>query len=155
MKTIVSTLLISMLVALVGIAQQQPPVAQPSSETAPQVSYRIVGTMSQLMVDIILPTSDDIFYIERNPPSNDAQWAAIERTALTLAESGNLLMMPGRARDQSKWITDSRLLVDAGNLAFKAAKAKDLDAILALNDQLVTACTTCHQDYRPNYRRRR
>jgi hypothetical protein len=155
MKTIFSTLLLLMLVALIGIAQQQPPAAQSSPETAPQASYRIVGTMSQLMVDIILPTSDDIFYISRNPPSNDNEWAAIERTALTLAESGNLLMMPGRARDQGKWITDSRLLVDAGNLAFKAAKAKDLDAILALNDQLVTACVTCHQDYRPNYRRRR
>ena len=156
MKTIVSTLLVLVLVVLVGIAQRQLSAApQSSSEAAPQASYRIVGTMSQLMVDIILPTSDDLFYISRNPPSNDREWAAIERSALTLAESGNLLMMSGRARDKGKWIADAQLLVDGGNLAFKAAKAKDLDAILALNDQLVTACVTCHQDYRPNYRRRR
>jgi hypothetical protein len=156
MKTMASTLLVLMLLALVGTAQQQPPAApQSSSQTAPQVPYRIVGTMSQLMVDIIFPTSDDIFYIVRKPPSNDAEWAAIERSALTVAESANLLMMPGRARDQDKWIADSRLLLDAGNLAFKAAKAKDYEAIVALNEQLVTACITCHQDYRPNYRRRR
>jgi len=156
MKTIVSTLLVVMLVGLAGIAQQQSAGSPQSSlETAPQIPYRIVGTMSQLMVDVIYPTSDDIFYIVTRPPSNDAQWAAIQRSALTLAESANLLMMPGRARDQDKWITDARLLLDAGNLAFKAAKAKDFDALVALNEQLVTACTTCHQDYRPNYRRRR
>ena len=156
MNTMVSTLLVLMLVALVGIAEQLPPVVpQSSSQTAPQGPYRIVGTMSQLMVDIIYPTSNDIFYIVTRPPSNDGEWAAIERSALTLAESANLLLMPGRARDQDKWITDSRLLLDAGNLAFKAAKAKDFDAIVALNEQLVTACTTCHRDYRPNYGRRR
>ena len=27
--------------------------------------------------------------------------------ALTLAESANLLMMPGRARDQKQWMTDA------------------------------------------------
>ena len=156
MKTMVSTLLVLMLVALVGIAEQLPPVVpQSSSETAPQGPYRIVGTMSQLMVDIIYPTSNVVFYIVTNPPSNDGEWAAIQRSALTLAESANLLVMPGRARDQDKWITDARLLLDAGNLAFKAAKAKDFDAIVALNEQLVTACTTCHRDYRPNYGRRR
>src|SRR5881628_1947907 len=92
---------------------------------AQQPAFQIVGTMSQLMVEIIFPTSDDIFYIGRTPPSNDREWAAIERSALILAESGNLLMMPGRARDQGDWIKDSKMLVDAGNAAFKAAKAKD------------------------------
>ncbi len=98
MKTIISTLLIVMLVGLAGIAQQQSAGSPQSSlETAPQIPYRIVGTMSQLMVDIIYPTSDDIFYIVTRPPSNEAQWTAIQRSALTLAESANLLMMPGRA----------------------------------------------------------
>src|SRR5438128_9989830 len=105
---------------------------------AQEPTFKIVGTMSQLMIDIIYPTSDDIFYIERTPPANDRDWGAIERSALMLAESGNLLMMPGRARDQGDWIKDSKMLVDAGNAAFKAAKAKDLAAVVALNEQLVT-----------------
>ena len=125
-----------------------------SVSLAQESSFRIVGTMSQLMIDIIYPTSDDMFYIERTPPSNDREWAAIERSALMLAESANLLMMPGRARDQGDWIKDSRMLLDAGNAAFKAAKAKDMAAIVALNEQLVTSCTTCHMQYRANYRRR-
>jgi hypothetical protein len=79
----------------------------------------------------------------------------VERSALTLAESGNLLMLPGRARDEDKWVKDTKLLVDVATAAFKAARAKDIDAVLALNEQLNTACVTCHQDYRPGYGRRR
>jgi len=125
----------------------------PTLAQAPSVEP--VGTMSQLMVDIIYPTSDDIFYIGRTPPSNNAEWGSIQRSALMLAESGNLLMVGSRARDQGNWIKDAKLLVDVGAAAYKAARAKDMDAILALNEQLYTACVTCHQDYRPNYGRRR
>ena len=155
MKTIALAALFLTFLGMAGIAQQVAVTPQSSPQTATQSPYRVVGTMSQLMVDIIYPTSNDIFYIVRQPPSNDAEWEAIQRSALTLAESANLLVMPGRARDQDKWMADSRLLLDAGNLAFKAARARDYEAIVALNEQLVTACTTCHRDYRPNYGRRR
>jgi hypothetical protein len=118
-------------------------------------NFKPVGSMSQLMVDIIYPASDAIFYVERAPPANDRDWNALRGIALTLAESGNLLMMEGRARDQGDWIKDSKMLVDAGEAAYKAAKAKDLNAILALNDQLTASCITCHQQYRPGYGKRR
>ena len=117
-------------------------------------SFQPVGNMSQLMVDIIYPTSDAIFYVERNIPKNDREWSVLRTNALTLAESGNLLMMDRRARDQGDWIKDSKLLIDVGAAAYKAAQAKDLNAVLALNDDLNTACVTCHQQYRSNYSRR-
>ena len=117
--------------------------------------YQPVGNMSQLMINILYPTSNAIFYIERNAPKTDSEWSMVQDQALMLAESGNLLLMPGRARDQAGWVKDAKLLIDVGNAAFKAAKAKDMPAILALNDQLNTACVTCHEDYRPAYRRRR
>ena len=116
--------------------------------------FQLVGNMSQLMVDVIYPTSDAIFYVERTPPKNEQDWNSLRTSALTLAESGNLLMMGTRARDQGDWIKDAKMLVDAGNAAYKAARAKDLNAVVAVNDQLYAACVTCHQQYRPNYRRR-
>jgi enterochelin esterase family protein len=128
--------------------------ASAAQATTPTQTFQNIGTMSQLMVEIIYPTSDDIFYIARTPPANDHDWALFQRTALTLAESGNLLMMPGRARDQGDWIKYSKMLVDVGAAAYKLGKAKDLDGILALNDQLYTACVTCHQQYRTGYGRR-
>jgi hypothetical protein len=113
--------------------------------------FQPVGNVSQLMVDIIYPASDALFYIERTPPKNDQDWNVIRGTALTLAESGNLLLMGSRARDQDRWVKDTKLMIDAGNAAFKAAQKKDMQAILDLNEQLAESCTTCHRHYRPNY----
>ena len=117
-------------------------------------AFQPFASMSQLMVEIIYPASDAIFYVERTPPKNDVDWRLLRQNAITLAEAGNLLMLPSRARDQADWMKDAKLLVDAGAAAYKAAQAKDLDAVVALNDQLYQACVICHQQYRPNYRRR-
>ena len=103
------------------------------------------------MVHLIYPTSDAVFYISSRTPATDAEWVELQAKTLTLAESANLLMMPGRARDQDRWMTDARLMLDAGWAAFKAAKAKDVPALEALSDQMYEACTTCHQHYRPGY----
>jgi hypothetical protein len=117
-------------------------------------TFQPVGSMSQLMIDIIYPTSDAIFYVDRDPPKNQKAWNDLRSQALTLAESGNLLLMEGRARDQKNWILDSKMMIDIGAKAYKAAQAKDLDGIRALNDSLNAACVTCHQQYRPGYHRR-
>jgi len=125
------------------------------SALAQAPSYQPVGSMSQLMVNIIYPTSDAIFYIDRAVPKNDVDWNAFKTQALMLAESGNLLMMPGRARDQGDWIKDSKLLVDVGAAAYKAAQAKDVEAIRGLSDQLYESCVKCHEQYRPDFPKRK
>jgi hypothetical protein len=106
------------------------------------------------MVKIIYPASDAIFYITTREPKTEAEWGELQGKALAVAESANLLMMPGRARDQDRWMDDARLMLEAGRAAFRAAKAKDVAALDALNEQLYTSCTSCHQHYRPNYGRR-
>jgi hypothetical protein len=121
---------------------------------APQApSTQPVATMSELMAKIIYPTSDAVFYISTRTPQNDAEWTELQLKTLMLAESGNLLMMPGRARDQERWIADARLMLDAGRAAFKAAKSRDVEALVALNDALYESCVTCHRHYRLNYGR--
>jgi hypothetical protein len=115
---------------------------------------RAVGSMSDLMARIIYPTSDAIFYISTREPKTEAEWNELQGKALSLAESANLLMMPGRARDQDRWMKDAQLMLDAGDLAFKAARRKDVDGLVAVNDALYTSCVTCHQHYRPNYGKR-
>src|SRR3982751_6319999 len=113
-----------------------------------------VGTMSDLMVKIIYPASDAIFYIATRTPASDAEWNDLQGKALAVAESANLLMMPGRARDQDRWMADAKLMLDAGRAAYRAARAKDVAALEAVNDALYESCTSCHQHYRPNYGRR-
>jgi cytochrome c556 len=121
---------------------------------AQAVTPQPAGTMSELMVKIIYPASDAIFYITTREPKSEVEWVELQGKALAVAESANLLMMPGRARDQDRWMQDAKLMLDAGRAAFRAAKAKDVAALDALNDQLYTSCTSCHQHYRPGYGRR-
>src|SRR5687768_7639295 len=92
---------------LATAAMAQAPPSQP-------VISKPVATMSQLMVKIIYPFSDAVFYVEREAPKNEAEWIALESKTLTLAEMGNLLMSPGRAYNQDQWMKDAQLLVDVG-----------------------------------------
>jgi len=123
----------------IGLAQA------PSDSTPPS------ATVKQLMLDLIHPASNDILLlVYRGGPTNENEWAAVRRGAVTLAESGNLLMMRGRARDQGDWTKDVKMLVDAGTAAYKAAQAKDVKALAAVTGPLDASCTTCHKQYRPN-----
>ena len=148
-----SIALATLLAPAAAIAQTARPAApaQPAHPAAGATPARNIGSMSDLMVKIIYPTSDALFYIESRTPKDEAEWNAFEGQMLMLAESANLLMMPGRARDQKQWMADAKLLLDAGALAVKAAKTKNVESISALSDQLLETCTTCHKHYRPGY----
>ncbi|HYR87181.1 MAG TPA: hypothetical protein VE422_24075 [Terriglobia bacterium] len=128
-------------------------LAGPAIAQAPP--FQPVATISEIMVAITLPYSDALLYIERNPPKSDRDWELLQMQSLMLAESGNLLMMKDRAKNQGLWMKDARMLVDAGAAAVKATRAKDIQAVLALNDQIVSSCITCHTQFRPRNRRER
>jgi hypothetical protein len=110
-----------------------------------------IGTMSELMVNLIYPTSDAILYISTRTPTNDVEWNELRAKALTLAEAANLLMMPSRAYDQGQWMKDAQLMLDAGSAAFEAAKKHDEPALEELNQAVYDSCLVCHFHYRPDY----
>jgi hypothetical protein len=126
-------------------------LAQAASSRPP---LRVVGTMSDLMVKIIYPASDALFYIESRTPKTESEWTVLEGQALMVAESANLLMMPGRARDQKQWMVDATLMRDSAADAYAAAKNRDVEGIVMVNERLIESCTSCHKNYRPNYGRK-
>jgi len=136
------------LAGVTALAQAPATSRQPASDRPPT---RNVGSMSDLMVKIIYPASDALFYIESRTPKTDAEWTTLEGQALIVAESANLLMLPGRARDRKQWMADATLMLEAGAAAVKAAKARNVEGIVALSDQLMESCTSCHKNYRPGY----
>ena len=144
---------ISAIVFLAGAALAQALGAQQQPVSDSVGSPRPVGTMSELMVHLIYPTSDAIFYILTRTPTSTAEWGALEGQALMLAESANLLMMPSRARGREQWIMDAQLLLDVGEAALRAAQDRDVEALSELNEQLYQSCITCHQHFRPGYGR--
>jgi hypothetical protein len=118
-----------------------------ASAQAPPDALQPVATMKQLMLDVIYPASNSVLLaINRGGPADEKEWADVRRGALTLAESGNLLIMRNRA---PAWVADAKLLMDAGTAAYKAADAKDTRALATLADRIDASCTTCHKQYRP------
>jgi len=114
----------------------------------PSSEFQPVATMKQLMLDVIHPASNSVLLaINRGGPADDKEWAEVRRGAMTLAESGNLLIMRNRA---AAWVADAKLLMDAGTAAYKAADAKDARALSTLADRIDASCTTCHKQFRPN-----
>ena len=143
------------LAVLVAVASARGATGQsPRQAPVPASVPRPVGTMSDLMVHLIRPTSDAVFYITSRTPATDADWGTLQAQTLTLAEAGHLLLMPSRARDRPRWQADAALMLEAGRKAFAAATAKDVAALEALNDELYQSCVTCHQHFRPGYGKR-
>ncbi|MDX1567416.1 MAG: hypothetical protein R3223_06420 [Longimicrobiales bacterium] len=135
-----------------------PSPASPTPGPEGPAESRAVATMSELMVQILYPFSDAVFYISTRTPTNEEEWLDLEAKTLMLAESANLLMMPGRSwggeARREQWMEDALLLLEAGEAAFEAAKARDVDALAALNDPLYQSCVQCHMNFRPDYGRR-
>ncbi len=138
--------------AILAQAPSAAPAGSVPSNEAP--SIKSIGTMKEIMLDIIYPTSDQIFYVSRNEKKTEKDWVDIRQAALMLAESANLLMADNRAKDKDQWMRDAKLLWDVGDKAYKDAKVKDEQGLEALNAELYEACQSCHVHYRPGYRRR-
>lgn len=83
-------------------------------------------------------------------------WQEVENSALALAETANLLMIPGRFCENGKPVPvqDETYrkavegLAAAGRAAYTAAQSKSMDAIVEVSDTVATACANCHEPYR-------
>ena len=116
--------------------------------------YRQSASLEQLMEATVTTASDAIFdaavWINGEPvtlPETDEDWEAIEHGAITLAESANLMMMPGRAKDWGDWRRFSHDLHNAAREAERAAFNKNVDDVLQAGDRVYQACTNCHAKY--------
>src|SRR5580693_5488237 len=111
--------------------------------------FQPVGTVRQVMLGIVKPTSDVVFKFQFNPPKTAAEWATLQNNALNLAEAGNLLLIPGRAKDKGEWEKNAKALADTGSQAFKAANKKDAMALEMIGDKIDGVCEACHAIYLP------
>jgi hypothetical protein len=80
-------------------------------------------------------------------PRNDAEWTHVAANAAVLAESANLLMMPGRAVDEGDWMTIAREMAATSAKAVKAAEARDKDGLLFAGSEINETCDNCHAKY--------
>ena len=83
-------------------------------------------------------------------PKTTAEWAAVRHAATTIAESGNLLLIPGRAQDNEQWTRLSQALITTGRQALSAAQARDADAVFDAGGEIYLVCSECHAAFAPD-----
>jgi hypothetical protein len=144
---------------------------------APQTSasQEVHANLNQLMRGVLYPAANVVFFAQsENPadvkpvPGQDPSmatdpltstfggWQAIENAALALAESANLLLIPGRVCSNGEpaplkdpaWATFVQQVRDAGLKAYEAARAKNQDKMIELSETLSAACAGCHRKWR-------
>jgi len=146
--------------------------AQTPSTTATQ---QVHANLNQLMRGVLYPAANVVFFPQFENPatvkfvngqdpamatdpltSTFGGWQAVENAALALAESANLLVVPGRVCSNGvpvpitdpAWATYVQEVRDAGMKAYTAAQAKDQDKMIELSAMVSDACGHCHRKFR-------
>ena len=147
----------------------------PSVPAAATNQQQVHATLNQLMRGTLYPAANVVFSAQSDNPgevkpvpgqdpsmatdpltSTFGGWLAVENAALTLAESANLLLLPGRTcsngvavpLDDAAWATFVQQLRDASLDAYRAAQTKDQDKMIANSATLTAACADCHRKWR-------
>ena len=128
----------------------------PAEQPSP---YKPVATVGELMEGTVQPAAE-VFWgsvsttisaagIEEKFPKTDEEWEAVWGGAMTIAESGNLLLMPSRVREDAEWTRLSTALVDIGVEAAKAARTRNPETVLEVGEKVYNVCTECHMKFIP------
>lgn len=144
LRSVVVAVLLGCLTACGGQEQQALPV-------------KPTGTVHEFMLWHLEPAADVLWdsagFILTAEGEQDLQpttqegWDHVRNNATVVAESGNLLMLPGYAADAGDWLEYAAGLVDAGIYAREAAEAKDADALFQAGANLYNVCLACHNRY--------
>ena len=152
-------------------------IAQTASTNAtpPTNATQVHANLNQLMRGVLYPAANVVFSAQADNPgeikfipghdpnmstdpltSSFGGWQAVENAALALAESANLLSIPGRTCSNGvavpvkdpAWAAFVQQVRDAGMKAYAAAQAKDLDKAIAVSEPLNASCAGCHRRFR-------
>lgn len=168
--------LIGLTAFLVGCGGQ-PPAAETAAPAAPATPAappaKAYANLAQVMRAIPFTGSNIIFDAQSNDPgapksaSNDSGatsrfasvyggWQNVEHSSLSLSETANLILIPGRLCENGKpvpvdqadfkqWTAD---LAAVGLEAYQAALTKNQDKVVEVSDKVAQACANCHEKYR-------
>lgn len=116
--------------------------------------FSTVADVQELMLTILEPAAehywDAVGWIDTEQgeieiePTTDEEWEAVRNAAFVIAESGNLLMMQGRALEDPAWVPMSRAMVDIGREAIAAAESRDKMRVFNTGAEVYYVCTNCH-----------
>lgn len=133
------------------------------------------GTLNQVMRGVLFPSSNVLFDVQTQDPGarkagtkpeagtttaryGDVYepWQVVDAAAIAIAESGPMLMTPGRRCENGKPVPVDRAdwqkyvqgLVEVGRAAYKASQSRNVEAVSAITNDVSDACANCHRVYR-------
>ena len=123
----------------------EPPPFKPLADNK-LLMQAIVDPNADLVWDAV-KTIDTKDGTEEIRPRNEEEWTAVRNAAITLAESGNLLMMVPRAKDGGEWMKLAQRMIDTSEAAIQAAEAKNAERLFTVGGDIYESCSACHQKY--------
>jgi cytochrome c556 len=122
--------------------------------------YLVEMPMKEIMGHVVDPAADMIWTAsgyeiteagERDlSPTTDEGWLAVENGATIVAESANLLMLPGRAPEGDEtWTKLAAAMAKEAMVAKVAAQEKSKDRLFEAGASLYQSCVACHDKYIP------
>ncbi len=149
------------ILSLTAVATAQAPAREP------------VGSLALVMRSILFPNSNILFDTQSRDPDAPPEtrddgtvsatfssiytgWGLVEAASVALAESAQLIVMPGRMCENGRPVPVGNAdfqqfasdLVDVGRQAYEIAQRKDLDAMVEVTNDVAGACENCHFVYR-------
>ena len=131
-------------------------------EPEPTTSFDTTLSVQELMAHVVDPAAQGVWsragwFIDASGesslfPAIEAEWAAAENAAAMVAESGNMLLLPGRVRvlaenDNGDWIKFAGVLSERARTVMAVTEARDTQAIFDAGGELYQACVACHEKY--------
>ena len=119
--------------------------------------YTPVANLQELMATVVDPAADfywdavgwivDASGTEFIRPQSPEEWNLVRNAAFAVAESGNLMMMQGRAIDEEAFMAYAQAMVAVGQRAIEAAEARDEMGVFDVGADMYAVCTGCHSTY--------
>ena len=138
-------------------------------------SFAAAGTLNQVMRGVLFPSSNVLFDVQTQDPGTQKAgakaeagtttarygdvyepWQVVDAAAIAIAESGPMLMTPGRRCENGKpvpvdradWRKYVQEMVEVGRAAYKASQSRNVEAVSAVTNNVSDACANCHRVYR-------
>ena len=127
--------------------------ALPLRADDPPLGPRPLVTIKEVMEKTITPATNTLWNVPETP--SDEQWAALEEAAVTLLVAANVVAAGGTGEKDAEWVKQpawhafNAALIDAGNAALKAVRARDVAALASAGDVLYPPCEGCPKLFNP------
>ena len=160
--------------SLTGGCGSEPPEPVPEyrpTTTVRQLMQAVIGPSAAVIWDAV-ETSSTAKGVEHKEPRTDADWQAVERSAVMLVEASNLLLIPGRPiarpeeradaadvelhpaeiaalvdRSRPDWVQRAHALHDASRALLASIEKKDVKGLFDNGAAVYNTCESCHRTY--------